>query len=238
VEKKVYSSGLSEVSPLFVVLASFFVTSLLISNIIAGKLILVFSVVLPAAVIIFPVTYIFGDVLTEVYGFKRSRLVIWIGFAANILMAFVFIITVALPYPEFWTGQAAYAAVLGFTPRIILASLVAYFAGEFVNSAVMSKMKLLTNGQWLWTRTIGSTVVGEGIDTFLFISIAFGGILPVATLGFMMLAQYLWKVVYEVAATPLTYWLVRWVKEKEGLDTFDYGVSYNPFSLGVNDERN
>lgn len=232
-EKNRYQSG---ASPLFVVLACLFVTSFLISNIIAGKLIQVWSMVLPAAVIIFPITYIFGDVLTEVYGFKRSRLVIWVGFAVNILMAVVFILTVYLPYPDFWGGQDAYATVLGFTPRIVLASLVAYFAGEFSNSVLLSKMKLLTQGKWLWTRTIGSTIVGEGIDTILFISIAFGGILPVATIGVMILAQYLWKVVYEIAATPLTYWLVKWVKTKEGMDTFDHGISYNPFNLGVNDE--
>jgi uncharacterized integral membrane protein (TIGR00697 family) len=221
------------VSPLFVVLACFFVICLLISNIIAGKLIRVSGVVLPAAVILFPVTYIFGDILTEVYGFKRSRLVIWTGFAANGFMAVVFILTVFLPYPEFWGNQDAYAAVLGFTPRLVVASLIAYFVGEFSNAALLSKMKLLTKGRWLWTRTIGSTVIGEGIDTLLFISIAFAGLFPVATLVSMMAAQYLWKIGYEILATPLTYLLVKWVKCKEGLDTFDYGVRYNPFKLEV-----
>ncbi len=225
------------VSPRFVVLACLFVTSLLISNIIAGKLIQVWGLVLPAAVIIFPLTYIFGDILTEVYGFKRSRFVIWVGFAANILMAAVFLLTIALPYPDYWTGQTAYAAVLGFTPRLILASLVAYFAGEFVNATLLSKMKVLTQGKWLWTRTIGSTLVGEGLDTILFISIGFVGILTPANLGMMILAQYLFKVGFEVVATPLTYAVVKWLKDKEGQDTFDYGISYNPFHWGVNNER-
>lgn len=225
------------VSPRFVALACFFVTSLLISNIIAGKLIQVWRLVLPAAVIIFPLTYIFGDVLTEVYGFKRTRFVIWIGFAANVLMAAAFLLTIALPFPDYWTGQTAYAAVLGFTPRLILASLVAYFAGEFVNATLLSKMKVLTQGKWLWTRTIGSTLAGQGLDTVLFISIAFGGILPAANLGMMMLAQYLFKVGFEIVATPATYVVVNWLKHKEGQETFDYGISYNPFRWGVNNEH-
>ncbi|RJR20804.1 MAG: VUT family protein [Desulfobacteraceae bacterium] len=220
-----------EVSPVFLILSCFFVTCLLISNIVAGKLIQVFGIVLPAAVILFPLTYIFGDVLTEVYGFKRSRLVIWIGFAANAFMALVFMLVLQLPYPEFWIHQEAYAAVLGITPRIVIASLTAYFVGEFSNSALLSKMKLLTNGRWLWTRTIGSTVVGQGIDTVVFISIVFAGKVPLSLLVSIILAQYVWKVGYEIAATPLTYLLVNWVKRKESLDTFDHGIKYNPFSL-------
>lgn len=220
-------------SPLFVVLTGFFVASLLISNIIAGKLIQVFGVVLPAAVILFPITYIFGDVLTEVYGFKRARLAIWIGFATNLFMVIIFLLTVALPYPAFWKGQDAYSTVLSFTPRLVAASLLAYFAGEFANSAFLSKLKLLTQGRWLWTRTIGSTLVGEGIDTVIFITVAFGGLMPTAALLSMILAQYIWKVSYEVLATPLTYWVVRRVKERENLDVFDNGVHYNPFSLDL-----
>jgi len=229
-------SSIRGFSPIFVGLACFFVTCLLISNIIAGKLIQVFGLVLPAAVILFPVAYILGDVLTEVYGFRRSRLVIWVGFAANAFMAIVFLMTLSLPYPEFWGNQEAFAAVLGFTPRLVVASLIGYFVGEFTNSMVMSRMKLLTKGRWLWTRTIGSTMVGEGIDTVLFISIAFAGSLPANGLIAMIITQYLWKLGYEVAATPLTYRLVNWVKQKEGLDTFDYGVNYNPFNLEVENE--
>lgn len=221
------------ISPLFVVLGCLFVTCLLVSNIIAGKLFVVFGLVLPAGAVLFPLTYIFGDLLTEVYGFKRSRLIIWSGFACNVLMALVFSVVVALPYPAFWEGQGAYATVLGMTPRLVAASLAAYFLGEFSNAVIMSKMKLLTRGRWLFSRTIGSTLVGEGIDTLIFITGAFYGLVPNAVLMQMVLTQYVWKVLYEVMATPLTYVLVGWVKRKENLDTFDRGVRYNPFSLEV-----
>ncbi len=219
------------VSSLYVVLGCLFVSCLLISNMIAGKLISIFGMVLPAAVILFPVTYIFGDVLTEVYGFKRSRLIIWTGFACNLFMAVLFMLVVAMPHPEFWQFQDAYAAVLGMTPRVVAASLVAYFLGEFSNSVILSKMKLFTRGKWLFSRTIGSTIVGEGIDTVVFITIAFAGTVPPSVLFSMMIAQYIFKVLYEIAATPLTYLAVGWVKKKETVDTYDWGVKYNPFSL-------
>lgn len=223
----------TSISPLFLVLSSFFITSLLISNIIAGKIATFFGIALPAAVILFPVTYIFGDVLTEVYGFKRARLIIWTGFGANLLMAFVFLIVLALPYPDFWNGQEAFQTVLGMTPRLVAASLIAYLAGEFANSVVLSRLKVKTKGSYLWIRTIGSTLVGEGIDTILFISIAFTGIIPLEALGNMMIAQYIWKVTYEIIITPLTYLLVRFVKQKEQLDVFDTEEKYNPFTLEV-----
>lgn len=219
------------VSSLYVVLGCLFVSCLLISNMIAGKLISIFGMVLPAAVILFPVTYIFGDVLTEVYGFKRSRLIIWTGFACNLFMAALFMLVVAMPHPEFWQFQDAYAAVLGMTPRVVAASLVAYFLGEFSNSVILSKMKLLTRGKWLFSRTIGSTIVGEGIDTVVFITIAFAGTVAPPVLLTMIIAQYICKVIYEIAATPLTYLAVGWVKKKETVDTYDWGVKYNPFSL-------
>lgn len=225
-----------EVSPLFLLLTGLFVTCLLISNITAGKLTQFFGNVLPAGIIIFPITYIFGDVLTEVYGYERTRLVIWIGFIANLLMAGVFMLTIILPYPSFWHDQAAYRTVLGFTPRLVAASLVAYIVGEFANSYVLSKLKILTKGKMLWTRTIGSTIVGEGIDSLLFIVIAFYGSLPLPVLGMMIISQYLWKVGYEVLVTPLTYLLVGWIKRQEGLDTFDNQANYNPFKLRVQHE--
>lgn len=223
--------GKKEFSPIFLVLTCLFVTCLLISNIIAGKLTVFFGIPLPAAVLIFPLTYLFGDILTEVYGYERTRFVIWIGFAANLLMSVVFILTILLPHPNFWQDQAAYNTVLGFTPRLVIASLVAYFVGEFSNSLVLSKVKILTKGRWLWMRTIGSTAVGEGIDTLLFITIAFMGIIPSNVLITMIFAQYIWKVSYEVVATPLTYKLVGWVKHQEELDTYDYQANYNPFSF-------
>jgi uncharacterized integral membrane protein (TIGR00697 family) len=221
------------ISPLFLVLACFFVTSLLVSNLIAGKLANFLGLTLPAAVILFPLTYIFGDILTEVYGFQRARLIIWTGFGANLFMVVIFMITLSLPYPEFWKGQAAFQSVLGMTPRVVFASLAGYWGGEFLNSMALSRIKVLTRGRLLWVRTIGSTVIGEGVDTVLFISIAFIGMMPSAELGKMMLAQYIWKVSYEVLVTPLTYVIVNWVKQRERLDTFDEGIRYNPFNLEV-----
>jgi len=219
-------------SPLFVGLTSLFVTCLLISNIIASKLMQVGGIVLPSAVILFPVTYILADVFTEVYGFKKTRMVIWIGFAANAFMSLVFLIVIALPHPSFFANQAAYATVLGSTPRVLAASLAGYWAGEFSNSIVLSVLKKATQGRYLWTRTISSTIVGEGLDTILFISIAFVGTMPSPALLQMMLAQYLFKVSYEVVCTPLTYLVVGFIKRKEQIDTFDMGVAYNPFRLG------
>jgi conserved hypothetical integral membrane protein len=215
------------------ILSTTFVICLLISNLIAGKVIQVFHLVLPAAVILFPLTYILGDVLTEVYGFERTRLIIWLGFAANIFAACIFVITIILPYPSFWNGQEAYKQVLGLTPRIVVASLTGYFVGEFANSVVLSRMKVLTRGRWLWTRTIGSTIIGEGLDTIIFITIAFFGSMTNAVLLSMILAQYIFKVSYEVIFTPITYLVVDWVKQKEEIDEYDDDVKYNPFSLGV-----
>ncbi len=218
-------------SPLFLFISCAFVCCLLISNIIAGKLITIYGIILPAAVILFPVTYIFGDILTEVYGYQKTRLIIWIGFIANLVMSLVFMITIIFPYPPFWKGQAAYEAVLGFTPRIVAASLIAYCCGEFTNSIILSRLKLLTKGRLLWVRTIASTVFGQGVDTILFILSAFWGIMPFNGLLAMIVAQYLWKVSYEVLLTPLTYWIVGWVKRSEAIDTYDYGIRYNPFLL-------
>jgi uncharacterized integral membrane protein (TIGR00697 family) len=159
-------------------------------------------------------------------------MVIWIGFAANAFMSLVFLIVIALPHPSFFANQAAYATVLGSTPRVLAASLAGYWAGEFSNSIVLSVLKKATQGRYLWTRTISSTIVGEGLDTILFISIAFVGTMPGPALLQMMLAQYLFKVSYEVICTPLTYLVVRFIKRKEQIDTFDMGVAYNPFRLG------
>jgi uncharacterized integral membrane protein (TIGR00697 family) len=221
-----------QVSPLFLLFTILFVTCLLLANMIAGKLIQIFGNILPAAIIIFPITYILGDIFTEVYGYERTRLVIWIGFVANLLMAGVFLLTVILPYPDFWNNQTAYALVLGTAPRVVAASVIAYVTGEFSNSFILSRMKVFTQGKMLWLRTISSTLVGEGIDTILFITIAFFGSFTLPALGKLMFFQYLWKVGYEIIATPLTYFLVRWVKQKEGIDVFDNQANYNPFLVG------
>lgn len=223
-----------KITPLYVGLAVAFVTCLLIANVTAGRLVNFWGVTLPSAVLIFPISYIFGDVLTEVYGFKRSRLVIWLGLGANVFMALFFLLVNALPAPSWWQNEAkSYSVVLGLAPRAVLASITAYFVGEYLNSVVLSKMKILTKGKWLWTRTIGSTVVGEGADTFIFISIAFFGLMPLHNLAFLMMAQYLFKVIYEVIATPLTYLVVFKIKKIEGIDTYDYGEKYNPLGIKI-----
>ncbi|HWP67857.1 MAG TPA: queuosine precursor transporter, partial [Rectinemataceae bacterium] len=195
-------------------------------------LISVAGIVLPSAVILFPITYILGDVFTEVYGFRKTRLVIWGGFAANLLMSLIFLAAIALPVPAFFKDQEAYAKVLGMTPRIVVASLVAYLSGEFANSITLSLLKKTTKGKFLWIRTIGSTVAGQALDTVLFIAISFFGSVPIAVLLQMMLAQYLFKVGYEVLFTPLTYLAVRSVKKHENIDILDTGIAYNPFKFG------
>lgn len=225
--------GKNLVSRLFVAVSVLFVTCLLISNLIAGKMILVFGITLPAAVILFPVTYIFGDILTEVYGFRNSRLIIWLGFACNFFAVLIYLATIALPHPDFWTGQEAFSIVLGTTPRILIASLIAYLVGEFSNSVVLSWLKVVTQGKWLWMRTISSTIVGEGFDTIIFITVSFLGTMSTSVLLQMILFQYLWKVSYEVILTPATYAVVRWMKKKEGIDVFDNDVKYNPFNLAA-----
>lgn len=223
----------SSISKLFVALFGLFITCLLVSNVIAGKLISIGGIVLPSAVILFPITYILSDVFTEVYGFRKTRMVIWGGFAANLLMSLIFMAAIALPAPAFFADSAAYAKVLGMTPRIVIASLVGYWAGEFANSIVLSLLKKATKGKLLWVRTIGSTIVGQALDTVFFIAISFLGTVPPAALASMMVAQYLFKVAYEAILTPLTYLVVRKIKEIEGVDTYDKGVAYNPFKLGA-----
>ena len=228
------SSRQKKITPLYVGLAVSFVACLLVANVTAGRLVNFWGITLPGAVLIFPISYIFGDILTEVYGFKRSRLVIWLGLGANVFMALFFLLVNALPAPIWWQSQAkSYSLVLGLAPRAVLASITAYFIGEYLNSMVLSKMKILTKGKWLWTRTIGSTVVGEGADTAIFITIAFAGLMSTHNLLFLMMAQYLFKVIYEVIATPLTYFVVFKVKKIEGIDTYDYGEKYNPLGLKI-----
>ena len=219
----------TQVSLTFLILTSLFIACLLISNIVTGRLIDLKGYTITADLFLFPITYIFGDVITEVYGFKKVRITIWLGFTANLLMTFFCMLAIALPYPSYFQNYEAYNAVLGFTPRVVSASLIAYCIGEFTNSVIISKMKVLTEGRWLWTRTITSTIVGQGLDTIIFMTIAFGGIYPASVFLGMMLVQYWWKVGYEILVTPLTYILIGWLKKKEGQDVFDDGVRYNPF---------
>lgn len=214
-----------------------FVTALIISNIIAVKLIDVFGVILPAAVVLFPLSYIIGDVLTEVYGFGRARQAIWTGFACNLLAVIAIWVAGALPSASFWSvggfegaeaAQEAYQAILGFTPRLLLASFLAYLAGEFLNAAVLAKLKIKTSGRYLWLRTISSTIVGEGVDSLVFITVAFSGILPSSALLAAVLSQWAFKTSYEVLATPLTYLVVNMLKRAEGVDFYDRGTKFSP----------
>jgi len=216
----------------FVILVALFITCLITANIIAVKLISIFGLVLPAAIIIFPISYILGDVLTEVYGYRQARRVIWLGFFCNLILVVAIWLAQLLPVASFWEGQGAYERILGYTPRILAASFLAYLVGEFSNSFVLAKMKIATNGRWLWTRTIGSTLVGQGLDSLVFITLAFVGTIPPAALVSAILTQWLAKSVYEAAATPLTYKVVNFLKGHEGLDVYDYDTQFNPLMIG------
>lgn len=221
----------SKFTPLFFIVSAVFVSCLIAANIVAVKLVSIAGLVLPAAVVVFPVTYIFGDILTEVYGYRMARLVIWLGFGANLIVVGIIMLAQILPPAPFWKEQAAYVAVLGQTPRILAGSFLAYLAGEFLNSMVLSRLKLATKGRYLWTRTIGSTIVGQFADSIIFITVAFAGTVTEPSLVHLILAQWLFKVAYETAATPLTYLIVGSLKRRERLDTFDYETNLNPLRL-------
>ena len=223
------------ITPLLVVIVALFATTLITANIIAVKLVVVHlgllgDRVLPAAIIIFPVSYIIGDILTEVYGYTTARRVIWLGFLCNLVAV-----------GAIWGGgqleavvpdvESAYDVVLGSTPRILGASFAAYLVGEFTNAFILSRLKLVTQGRWLWSRTIGSTVAGQGIDTLIFITLAFYNTIPSDLLREIILTQWLAKVAYEALATPLTYGIVSYLKRVEGVDTYDRGISFNPVAL-------
>jgi queuosine precursor transporter len=218
-----------------------FVTILICSNLIGPakiaevELPLVGTVLFGAGVLFFPISYVFGDVLTEVYGYARSRRVIWSGFAALAFASFMAWVVVKLPPAADWKNQAAYEVAFGSTWRIALASMIAYFCGEFVNSFVLAKMKIATRGRWLWTRTIGSTIFGEGVDSALFYPLAFygTGIIPDALLPKVMLTQFIAKVSVEVVFTPATYAIVGWLKRAEQEDYYDRDTRFTPFSLKV-----
>jgi uncharacterized integral membrane protein (TIGR00697 family) len=216
-----------------------FVAVLLISNVASSAKIVTFGVpflTFDGGTLLFPVSYIFGDILTEVYGYRRSRRVIWAGFFCTALMSATLWVVGRVPGEAEWSarvGQAAYDAVLGSAGRIVLASLIAYFAGEFSNSYVLAKMKVATRGRWLWSRTIGSTIVGEGIDTLLFVFIAFGGTMSWTVLGNIVLSNYLFKTGLEAILTPVTYRVVGFLKRAEREDYYDVGTDFNPFQLAA-----
>ena len=214
----------------FVIIAVVFVTCLITANTIAVKVVSIGSFNLPAAIFVFPLSYIFGDILTEVYGYQQARKIIWLGFACNLVFVFFAWVGQILPAASFWEDQqAAYESILGYTPRLLAASFLGYLVGEFVNSFILARMKVMTRGRWLWSRTIGSTVVGQGLDTVIFIVIAFAGTPSFAAL--MILHHWLAKIIIEAAATPLTYRAVNYLKKKESTDTYDYDTNFNPFLL-------
>lgn len=220
----------NKVSQRFIAIAAIFITCLITANIIAVKLISIGGLILPAAIIIFPLSYIFGDILTEVYGFRAARKVIWLGFLCNLIVVLAIWIGGLLPAAPFWEEkQAAYNTILGHVPRVLLASFVAYLIGSFANSFVLAKMKIKTKGRWLWTRTIGSTIVGQGLDSAVFITIAFAGTSDFVAISIVHL--WLVKTGYETVATPFTYAVVNYLKKKEGVDTYDYDTKFNPFRI-------
>jgi uncharacterized integral membrane protein (TIGR00697 family) len=215
-----------------VIVVAVFVTCLIVANIMAVKLIGVFGLVLDAGTLIFPISYIFGDVLTEVYGFRRARQVIWLGFLCNLLAVGAISLGLVLPAASFWEGQAAYEQILGYAPRLLTASFVAYLIGELANSFVLARMKVATEGRWLWSRTIGSTVVGQGFDSLIFVLIAFYGTIPTSALLSVILTQWVLKSAYEALATPFTYLVVGRLKRAEGVDHYDRDTSFNPLPTG------
>ena len=215
----------------FLVVVALFIATLIASNIVAVKLIDVSGLILTAAIVIFPLSYIIGDVLTDVYGYRQARRAIWLGFLGNLVVVVAIVIAGALPAAGFWKDQQAFDLILGQTPRILAASFAAFLVGEFTNSFVLAKLKIATAGRYLWLRTIGSTLVGQGLDSAIFVAIAFAGVLPGDVLVATMVTQWLVKSGYEAAATPLTYLAVGFLKRKDGVDAYDRDTRFNPFLI-------
>jgi uncharacterized integral membrane protein (TIGR00697 family) len=209
-----------------------FVTVLLCSGVIGvQKVSKIGSFEFGTAILFFPLSYVFGDILTEVYGYARSRRVIWAGFGALIFAAFMSWFVVKMPAAPGWTGQECYETIFGNTPRIVFASLIAFWAGEFTNSFVLAKMKIKTRGRWLWTRTIGSTIVGEGVDSLIFYPLAFLGVWPNWLVVKVLVSNYAMKVAWEIIVTPVTYRIVNFLKRAEKEDYYDRQTNFNPFTL-------
>ena len=215
----------------FAVITGLFVAVLIISNVASTKILDFGFFVFDGGTLLFPLAYIFGDILTEVYGYKKARKVIWTGFASAILMSLVFVVVGFLPPAQGWENQLAYTAILGVVPRIVLASLIAYFAGEFSNSFILAKMKILSKGKQLWKRTIGSTIIGEFLDTTIFVFIAFFGTMPMEVFTILILSNYIFKVGIEILFTPLTYKIIGFLKKVEKTDVYDYDTNFSPFKF-------
>lgn len=221
----------NKVSILFMLAGILFAACLLVSNILASKIMMVGPWSAPAGVLVFPLAYIINDVIAEVWGYRKARLIIWAGFGVNLLAVLFFSLGIVATPAPFFGSQEAFATVLGNTPRIVAASLLAYLVGSFLNAYIMSRFKVLTRGKGFSMRAIVSTLVGEGADSLIFITVAFAGIFPAGVLFTMVLTQAIIKTVYEIAVLPLTVWVVGKVKKLEGEDVFDDAVSYNPFKL-------
>ncbi len=209
-------------------IAGLFVAVLLISNVASSKIVKIWLFEFDGGTLLFPLSYIFGDILTEIYGFKRSRKIIWLGFFSAGLMSLIFGIVGFLKPAPGWENQQAYVTILGQTPRIVIASLIAYFSGEYSNSVTLAIMKVKTKGKYLWTRTIGSTIIGEFIDTILFVLIAFTFTLPFETLRNVIISNYIFKVGIEILFTPITYLVVKNLKRIENCDFYDTNTRFNP----------
>jgi len=218
-----------KVSHRFVIIAGLFITCLLTANIVGVKVISFDFFILPAAVILFPLSYIFGDILTEVYGYRWARKVIWLGFLCNLIFVIFAWVGQILPPAALWEGQEAYESILGYTPRLLAASFCGYLVGEFANSFILAKMKIWTKGRWLWSRTIASTIVGEGLDTVIFIVGAYYG--APFFVPMMILYHWLAKTLIEAVATPFTYGIVNSLKKNEAIDTYDDKTRFNPFLI-------
>ncbi|MDR3284747.1 MAG: queuosine precursor transporter [Treponema sp.] len=214
------------------ILSGIFTGILVLSNILASKMVQLGPFVFDGGTLLFPLSYIFGDVLTEVYGYHQSRKVIWTGFAMLAVMTVNIWVVGLLPAEPGWTLQEAYNSLLLLMPRIALASVIGYFVGEYSNSVVLSRLKVLTQGKHLWVRTIGSTLVGEALDSFLFVAIAFAGLYDPVVLVVMGLSNYVFKSLIEICFTPVTYLVTALIKKAEGIDVYDYGVVYNPLPVG------
>lgn len=213
----------------FTAISVFFVAVLLISNVASTKIVDFHGLVFDGGTLLFPLSYIFGDILTEVYGYKKSRQTIWLGFFSALMMSLVFILIGALPPAADWANQDAYEKILGLTPRIVGASLIAYLCGEFLNSMILAKIKVATKGRHLWLRTISSTLAAQLVDTLLFTGIAFWGIFPNSVLMAIFLSNYVFKIGIEVLFTPATYWVVAFLKREEQEDFYDRDTKFNPF---------
>lgn len=219
------------ISPLYVFFGILFTSCLLISNIVSIKLIQLGSFTVTAGIVVFPVSYIVNDIISEIWGFRKARFIIWCGFLMNLLAILIYTVSIAMPPAVFWKDQSSFTAVLQNTPRLAISSLIAYLVGSLINSMVMSKMKVKSNGKNFSLRAIVSTIFGETADSLIFITIAFVGSVPVPVLVQMILVQIVLKTLYEIIILPVTILVVKRIRVIEGEDVYDKGISYNPFKI-------